>query len=64
MPECRIIYDKFHILQHTSQAVDEVRRPEFFREGAAATGSGTGQAFDRLAQSGSRQAASVEPSLL
>jgi transposase len=36
VPECRIVYDKFHILQHASQAVDEVRRAEFFRkEGAA-----------------------------
>jgi hypothetical protein len=32
VPECRIIYDKFHILQHASQAVDEVRRAEFFRK--------------------------------
>jgi len=31
-----IIYDKFHILQHASKAVDEVRRAEFFRKGGAA----------------------------
>jgi transposase len=36
VPECRIVYDKFHILQHASQAVDEVRRAEFFRKGGAA----------------------------
>jgi transposase len=36
VPECRIIYDKFHILQHAGQAVDEVRRAEFFRKGGAA----------------------------
>ena len=36
VPECRIVYDKFHILQHASQAVDEVRRSEFFRKGGAA----------------------------
>jgi hypothetical protein len=36
VPECRIIYDEFHILQRASQAVDEVRRPEFFRKGGAA----------------------------
>ncbi|MGA2648669.1 MAG: ISL3 family transposase [Candidatus Sulfotelmatobacter sp.] len=36
VPECRIIYDKFHILQHASRAVDEVRRAEFFRKGGAA----------------------------
>ena len=33
VPECRIVYDKFHILQHASRAVDEVRRAEFFRQG-------------------------------
>jgi len=36
VPQCQIIYDKFHILQHASQAVDEVRRAEFFRKGGAA----------------------------
>src|ERR1700681_1637478 len=36
VPECRIIYDKFHILQHASQALDEVRRAEYFRTGGAA----------------------------
>jgi len=36
VPECRIVYDKFHILQHASRAVDEVRRAEFFRKGGAA----------------------------
>ena len=32
-PQCRIIYDKFHVLQHANDAVDEVRRAEFFRQG-------------------------------
>jgi transposase len=36
VPQCQIIYDKFHILQHASQAVDEVRRAEFFRKGGPA----------------------------
>src|ERR1700720_4443204 len=27
-PNCRIIYDKFHIMQHANGAVDEVRRAE------------------------------------
>jgi len=36
LPHCQIIYDKFHILQHASKAVDEVRRAEFFRKGGAA----------------------------
>jgi transposase len=30
-PQCRIVYDKFHILQHANDA--EVRRAEFFRKG-------------------------------
>jgi transposase len=33
---CRIVYDKFHIMQHAGAAVDEVRRAEFFRKGGAA----------------------------
>ncbi len=33
VPGCRIVYDKFHILQHANDAVDEVRRAEFFRKG-------------------------------
>jgi transposase len=32
-PQCKIVYDKFHILQHANDAVDEVRRAEFFRQG-------------------------------
>ncbi len=31
-PNCRIVYDKFHIMQHANHAVDEVRRAEFFRK--------------------------------
>jgi transposase len=37
-PECRIIYDKFHVMQHASKAVDEVRRAEFFRKGGRMRG--------------------------
>lgn len=33
MPQCKIVYDKFHILQHANDAIDEVRRAEFFRQG-------------------------------
>jgi transposase len=33
---CRIVYDKFHIMQHAARAIDEVRRAEFFRKGGAA----------------------------
>ena len=32
-PQCQIVYDKFHILQHVNEAIDEVRRAEFFRHG-------------------------------
>jgi transposase len=32
-PLCKIVYDKFHILQHANDAIDEVRRAEFFRQG-------------------------------
>jgi len=37
-PQCRIVYDKFHIMQHANDAVDEVRRAEFFRKGGKARG--------------------------
>ena len=32
-PNCRIVYDKFHVMQHANKAIDEVRRAEFFRKG-------------------------------
>ena len=32
-PDCRIVYDKFHVMQHANGAIDEVRRAEFFRKG-------------------------------
>jgi transposase len=37
-PNCRIVYDKFHIMQHANRAIDEVRRAEFFRKGARMRG--------------------------
>jgi len=36
LPNCRIIYDKFHIMKRAGAAVDEVRRAEFFRKGGPA----------------------------
>ena len=33
VPQCAIIYDKFHVMQHANKAVDEIRRSEFFRQG-------------------------------
>jgi transposase len=35
---CRIVYDKFHVIQHANQAIDEVRRAEFFRKGGPMRG--------------------------
>ena len=32
-PNCAIVYDRFHVMQHANKAVDEVRRAEFFRKG-------------------------------
>lgn len=32
-PQCKIVYDKFHIIQHGNDAIDEVRKAEFFRQG-------------------------------
>ena len=32
LPPARIVYDKFHVLRHASEAVDETRRAEFFRK--------------------------------
>ena len=37
-PGRRIVYDKFHIMQHANRAVDEVRRAEFFRKGGRMRG--------------------------
>ena len=34
----KIVFDKFHVAQHLSQAVDEVRRAEFFRKGGRMRG--------------------------
>lgn len=32
-PQCTIVYDKFHIIQHANDAINEVRKAEFFRQG-------------------------------
>lgn len=33
IPNCQIVYDKFHVMQHANATIDEVRRAEFFRKG-------------------------------
>jgi transposase len=38
LPHARIVYDKFHVLRHASEALDETRRAESFRQGAEARG--------------------------
>ena len=38
LPHARLVYDKFHVLRHASEALDETRRAEFFRQGAEARG--------------------------
>lgn len=36
LPHAQIVYDKFHVLRHVNDALDETRRAEFFRLGGAA----------------------------
>src|SRR6266481_4067484 len=51
LPHAKIVYDKFHVLRHASEALDETRRAEFFRQGAEARGLIRGKrlpAFDKL----------------
>jgi transposase len=38
VPHAKIVYDKFHVLRHASEALDETRRAEFFRQGGEARG--------------------------
>jgi transposase len=38
LPHAKIVYDKFHVLRHVSEGLDETRRAEFFRQGAEARG--------------------------
>jgi len=33
VPDCKIVFDKFHVMQHANQAVDEVLRAVFFGKG-------------------------------
>jgi transposase len=45
---CRIVYDKFHVLQHANKAIDEVRRAEFFRKGGRMRGVVKGKRWMNL----------------
>jgi transposase len=43
LPTAAIVFDKFHVLQHASAALDDVRRQEFFRAGAVMRTYGRGK---------------------
>lgn len=43
LPKAEIVFDKFHVLQHASAALDDVRRQEFFRAGAVMREHGRGK---------------------
>ena len=43
LPQAEVVFDKFHVLQHASAALDEVRRQEFFRAGAVMRAHGRGK---------------------
>ena len=43
LPTAAIVFDKFHVLQHASAALDDVRRQEFFRAGAVMRAFGRGK---------------------
>jgi transposase len=43
LPHAEVVFDKFHVLQHASAALDEVRRQEFFRAGASMRAHGRGK---------------------
>jgi len=43
LPTADVVFDKFHVLQHASAALDEVRRQEFFRAGAVMREHGRGK---------------------
>lgn len=43
LPHADVVFDKFHVLQHASAALDEMRRQEFFRAGPAMRAHGRGK---------------------
>lgn len=43
LKQAEVVVDKFHVLQHASAALDEVRRQEFFRAGAVMREHGRGK---------------------
>ena len=45
LPDAESVFDKFHVLQHASAALDDVRRQEFFRAGAVMRQHGRGKCW-------------------
>lgn len=43
LPKAEVVFDKFHVLQHASGALDDVRRQEFFRAGPVMRAHGRGK---------------------
>ena len=43
LPRAEVVFDKFHVCQHASDALDDVRRQEFFRAGAVMRQHGRGK---------------------
>ncbi len=43
LPKAEVVFDKFHVLQHAAEALDEVRRQEFFRAGEVMREYGRGK---------------------
>lgn len=43
VPRAEVVFDKFHVLQHASRAIDELRRAEFFRAGPLMRAYGRGK---------------------
>jgi hypothetical protein len=43
LTRAEVIFDKFHVLQHASAALDDVRRQEFFRAGPVMRKHGRGK---------------------
>jgi transposase len=43
LKRAEVVFDKFHVLQHASAALDEVRRQEFFRAGSVMREHGRGK---------------------
>lgn len=43
LPRAEVVFDKFHVWQHASAALDEMRRQEFFRAGPAMREHGRGK---------------------